>query len=361
MKKIGLYAAIITILISSCGKREKMYAYRKNIIDAVFASGNIQYSDEYWVTANAEGFIMETYVKESDQVDLNQSLFQLSNDVQSLQSKNAFANYQNALINNSSNSPQIAQLKNQIAQLRASHELDKKNYERYSELVKTNAISQLDFEKAELQYNSSQITLSNLEKSLIDLKNNLQLSLDNAKNKLDIQKQYYADYHIKSMISGYVLEVNKNKGELVKKGDVIARIGGGSLITKLYVAEEDINKVKLGQKVQLALNTEKDKTYQAKVSKIYPSFDNDEQSFVIEVKFINKAPQLYSGTQVQANIIIDEQKNALVIPKKYLIKNNKVLGANNEEIQVKIGIINAEWVQIVEGIDETFELVLPNK
>jgi membrane fusion protein, macrolide-specific efflux system len=361
MKKLSLFTIIIAMLISGCDKSGKMHADRKDIIDAVFASGHVQYSDEYWVTANTEGFIMEAHVKESDKVGLNQSLFQLSNDVQSFQAKNALANYQNALAKASPNSPQIVQLKNQIEQSKASLELDKKNYERNSELVKTNAISQLDFEKAKLQYNNAKITIKNLEKSLIDLENNLKLSLENAKNQLDIQQQYYGDYHIKSMIAGYVLEVNKNKGELVKKGEMIARIGGGNLVTKLFVAEEDINSVQLGQKVQLALNTEKDKTYQAKVSKIYPSFDNDEQSFVIEVKFNNETPQLYSGTQVQANVIVNEQKNALVIPKKYLVKGNKVLTSNNEEIQVKVGIKNAEWVQIIEGIDENTALVLPKK
>jgi len=360
MKNISLFIAF-AILITSCGKQEIIKPDRKDIIDAVFASGYVEYSDEYWVTANAEGFIVKSSVKEGDKIVMNQSLFELSSDIQALQAKNARTNYQDALLKANPNSPQIAQLKNQIVQAKATMKLDKTNYERNGDLVKTNAISKLDFEKTRLQYENAKITLRNLEKSLIDTESNLQLSVKNAKNQVDIQQNYFSDYHLKSMIDGYVLEIEKNKGELVKKGEMIALIGGGNLVTKLYVAEEDINRVALGQNVQLTLNTDKNKTYAAKVSKIYPSFDEQEQSFVIEVMFTLDIPKLYSGTQVQANVIINEQENALIIPKKCLFEGNKVLTSNNEELHVKIGIKNTEWVQIVEGIDENTELVLPKK
>lgn len=360
MKTISLYI-IIAILLTGCDKKETTIAERRDVVDAVFASGYVEYSDEYWVTANAEGFIIKSSVKEGDKISLNQSLFELSSDVQSLQAKNARINYQDALSKSSPNSPQVVQLKNQIIQTSATLELDKKNYDRNTKLIKTKAISQLDFEKSKLQYDNAKITLNNLEKSLTDLESNLKLSVKNTKNQLDIQENYFGDYNIKSMIEGYVLEITKNKGELVKKGELIGRIGGGQLITKLFVAEEDINKVQLRQKVQLALNTEKGITYEAIVSTIYPAFDIDEQSFVVEVIFANKSPKLRSGTQVQANIIVNEQANALVIPKKYLIQGDKVLTSNNKEIHVNVGIRNSEWVQIVEGIDENVELVLPKK
>ncbi len=361
MKNISLYLVIATMLLTSCDRKEKTYTDRKDIIDAVFASGYVEYSDEYWVTANAEGFMVEAYVEEGDTVTLNQALFELSSNVQSLQAKIAMINYQDALSKADPTSPQIVQLKNQIEQSKATLELDKKNYERNSKLIRTNAISQQDFDQAKLQYENAKVTLSNLEKSLTDLENNLRLSVKNAKNQLDIQQSYFGDCHLKSMIEGYVLEMTKNKGELIKKGEMIARVGGGDLITKLHVAEEDINKVQTGQKVQLVLNTEKDKTYQATVSKIHPAFDVQEQSFVIEVEFSNKTPRLRSGTQVQANVVIDEQEDALIIPRKYLMNGDKLLTSNNEEIQVKVGIRNAQWVQILEGIDEGTELVLPKK
>jgi multidrug efflux pump subunit AcrA (membrane-fusion protein) len=349
----------ITIIISGCSKKETTKPIIMNITNAVFASGYITYSDEYWVTANAEGFILNSYIKEGDTVKKEQKLFELSSEIQYLQSKNARINYQDALEKSNPNTPQILQLKNQITQAEKTLELDKKNYERYTRLNNSNSVSQLEYDKTKLQYESSVSNLDILKKSLVDLENNLQLQAKTAKNQLDIQNKYYGDYLLSSSMNGIVLEINKNTGELTKKGEIIARIGGGKLITKLYIAEEDINLIKLNQPVVLELNTDPNRTFKATVSKIYPAFDDIEQSFVIEVNFTKDLPTLRSGTQVQANIIAEERKNALVIPTQYLLKNNKILLDNKKEIELEIGVKNNEWVEVINGIDKNTTIILP--
>jgi len=349
----------ITIIVTGCSNKETTKPIIRDITDAVFASGYIAYSDEYWVTANAEGFILNSFVKEGDKVEKEQKLFSLSREIQSLQYKNALINYQDALEKSNPNSPQILQLKNQIAQAKNTLELDKKNYERYSRLNKSNSISKLDYDKAKLQYDSSVSNLDILKESLKDLEKKLQLQVKNAKNQLDIQNKYFDDYLLSSSLNGIVLEISKNTGELTKKGEMLARIGGGKLITKLYIAEEDINLIKLDQVVILELNTDPNKTYGARVSKIYPAFDDKEQSFVIEVNFTKDLPTLRSGTQVQANIIVEERKNALVIPAQYLINDNKVLLDNKKEIEIETGVKNNDWVEVIKGIDKNTTIILP--
>ena len=191
------------------------------------------------------------------------------------------------------------------------------------------------------------------------MENKMVLQVKNTKNQLDIQNKYVSDYLIKSATNGIVLEITKNTGELAKKGELLARIGGGKLITKLYIAEEDINKIALNQKAILALNTNTKRTYEAKVTKIYPTFDEKEQSFVIELSFINRVPKLLSGTQVQGNIVFEERKNAITIPSKFLTENNTVLLENGEEKTIELGIVNSEWIEVLNGLDENTIIVLP--
>jgi len=107
------------------------------------------------------------------------------------------------------------------------------------------------------------------------------------------------------------------------------------------------------------LNTDINRTYKAKVSKIYPAFEDKEQSFVIEVNFTQDVPKLYSGTQVQANIIIEKRTKALIIPSTYLYNNNKVLLKNGDEKEIKTGVKNSEWVEILSGIDEHTTIISP--
>jgi len=359
-KKNYLIFTLLLIVLWGCsGKKETTKPEIKNITDAVFASGYVAYSDEYWATANTEGFILNTYIKEGDTVKVLQNLFQLSSDIQLLNTQNAQVNYQDALAKINTNAPQLAQLKSQILQAERTLELDKKNYERYANLIAYKSVSQLEYDTASLQYENSKSNLKILKKSLIELENKLQLQIKNTKNQLEIQKQYVSDYLMKSTTNGVVLEITKNTGELAKKGELLARIGGGKLITKLYIAEEDINKIALNQKTILALNTDTKKTYEAKVSKIYPTFDDKEQSFIIEVSFTNEVPKLFSGTQVQGNIVFEERKNAITIPSKYLTENNTVLLENGEEKTIEIGIYNSEWTEVLTGIDENTTIILP--
>jgi membrane fusion protein, macrolide-specific efflux system len=346
-------------LLSCSGKNETTTPETKNITDAVFASGFVAYSDEYWATSNTEGAILKSYVKEGDKVQYNQHLFQLSGEVQSLQSYNAKTNYEDAQSNVNENAPQISQLKKAIHQAEKNLLLDAKNYDRYKILVASNAVSKVDFDKAKLQYENSILNLEIQKQSLEDLQNKLNLQVKNTKNQLDIQNKYVSDYLLKSAVNGVVLEITKKTGELAKKGELLARIGGGTLITKLYIAEEDINKIILNQKVMLVLNTDTKKTYEAKVSKIYPAFNDKEQSFVIEVSFINKVPKLISGTQVQGNIVFEERKNALIIPSRYLTENNMVILENGDKKQIKIGVRNSEWTEVISGIDKGTTIVLP--
>jgi multidrug efflux pump subunit AcrA (membrane-fusion protein) len=357
--KISILLFTALFLLSCGGKKETTKPVLKNITDAVFASGNVMYSDEYWATANTEGFILNSYIKEGDKVKTAQKLFQLSGEIQTLQSYNARTNYQDAVSKANPNAPQLLQIKNQITQAEKTLVLDKKNFDRYTKLITSNAVSKLDYDKAKLQYENAISNLEIQKKSLIDLENKMKLQVKNTKNQLDIQNKYVSDYLMKSATNGIVLEITKNTGELAKKGELLARIGGGKLITKLYIAEEDINKIALNQKAILALNTDTQKTYEAKVSKIYPTFDDKEQSFVIEVSFINEVPKLLSGTQVQGNIVFEERENAITIPSKYLTENNTVLLENGEEKTIEIGIINSEWVEVLSGIDENTTIVLP--
>jgi macrolide-specific efflux system membrane fusion protein len=351
---ISIIAVITIIAIISCKeKSETVKPVRKNIIDAVFASGFTINSDEYIVATKTEGFILKSYVKEGDEVEVGDLLFQLSGDVQSSQLDNALAQYNDALLKASPESPQLISYKTQIKQSQSQIELDKKNYERYSELIKTSAVSKLDFEKVKLQYEASLSELAVLEKTLEDYNNSVRLNLENAESQLKIQKEYYGDYFIKASKKGKVLNIFKEQGELAKRGESLAKIGSGKTIAKLFIAEEDINHINVGLSAKIALNTDKNNPVDAVVSKIYPAFDFAEQSFILEADFLNYNKRILANTQLQANIIIAEKENALVIPAQYLSNNNKVTLSDNSVVTVNVGIKSNNWVEIIDGLNES--------
>ena len=159
-----------------------------------------------------------------------------------------------------------------------------------------------------------------------------------------------------------ILTLYKKNGDLVKKGESIADIGTGKIIAKLEVAEDDIQRIQLNQQVVISLNTNKNKIYKALVSKIYPSFDETTQSFFVEATFSEMPESLKQGTQLQANFIIVEKKNCLVIPSVYLLDGDSVLTKiGHNKIAVKTGIKTLEYVEIIGGLSENEILELPKQ
>lgn len=361
MNKI-LTALASIILLSACKQQPSMKPQRKDIVVAVFASGNIITKDEYKVTALAEGYLEVSNVSEGDTVVKKQLLFRLNNNVQQLQVENAATNYQFANINAADNSPQIKELEERISQAMIKKQTDEANLKRYENLVKTNAVSRLDYENVKLVYQNDLSNIAQLQKNLDYLKDNLQLNKSNALNQYRVQQQNNQYYNLTADGEGMVLQVFKNKGDLVKRGETVAIIGSGIKIMRLFIDEDDIEKIQLNQPVYVSLNTAKSKAYEGYISKIYPSFDESAQSFIAEAIFTNLPAVLKIGTQLQANIVITKKPNALVIPADYLLNDNTViLKEGHQKRTVQTGIQSNEWVEITGGLKEGEVIELPKK
>jgi multidrug efflux pump subunit AcrA (membrane-fusion protein) len=362
MKYYPLFLILIASVLTGCTDHNEIKPQRKDIVDAVFGSGHIENRNQYAVTANMDGYIKASYVVEGDTIKQGQQLFKLTNDVQQTQVGNALTNLNYAKSNIQSHSPQLEQLKTQIRQAQDKLGVDSLNYARYKRLVKTQAVSNSDFENAQLQFQSSTNSLKVLQHNLADLQRQLNLSVNNATAQYHIQQENNNYYNITGRANGVVLSVAKKTGDYVRNGDVIAQIGAGTPVIKLYIAEDDIQRVKLGQQTLISLNSNKDKVINAYISKIYPSFDTNEQAFIVEATFKDNPGELRNGTQLQCNVIVQEKKNVLVVP-TYAIENGDyvMLKDHNEKTPVKTGIRTLEWTEILSGIKANDILVNPKQ
>lgn len=362
MKYQKLVFIAVLFSLYGCSHQSELKPERQDIVDAVFGSGHIENKDQYTVMANTDGFVKSAFVIEGDTVKTGQRLFQLDNRVQQTQVENAGQNLEFAQTNAARNSPQIAQLQEQITQARKKLGVDSTNYARYSRLVQTQAVSATDYDNAKLTFQNSVTSLKVLEKNLADLQHTLNLNVANARANYNIQKTNNSYSVLSSQANGVVMNVNKKVGDYVKKGDAIAVMGTGQLVVKLDIAESDIDRVKLGQRVIISLNSRPDQHYEAIVTKIYPSFNTTDQSFIVEATFKESVPHVLNGTQLQANLIVQTKKNALVIPSYCLVNDHYVMLKNSKEKRnVSIGIRTMEWTEITGGLSESDVITFPKQ
>ncbi len=154
----------------------------------------------------------------------------------------------------------------------------------------------------------------------------------------------------------------KQKGDFVRKGDVIATIGDPNFVyAKVSIDESSIGKVKLGQVAVIKLNPNKEKTYKGVVAEIFPSFNEATQSFTCKLFFTDSLDFKIVNTQLQSNIIIGETKNALLIPRNYLQYGDYVnVKGKKQPVKVSAQIVGSEWVVIENGITENDVIITEN-
>jgi hypothetical protein len=89
--------------------------------------------------------------------------------------------------------------------------------------------------------------------------------------------------------------------------------------------------------------------------------DTKSKSFTVEAEFLENPPRLYPNLTLEANIITDTKENTLVIPRNFLINDERVITENGDTLLVKVGIRDYQFAEILEGLDENTILIKPLK
>ena len=355
IRKFYLVIPILIFLFSGCKPKYDEFTPKISpVTEAVFASGVIEPKDAYTVTALFDGFIQKSLVTENDIVKDGELLFQLDNRQQHTQVAIARTNADYARINAAGNSPTLGQIKAQIDAAKIKMQTDSVNKLRYEHLFTTNSVSKQDLDNATLNYQSS---LSNYQAAVENYKataNKVSQDYTVSQSQLENAQEGNQYYNLLAIGPSKVYQIFKKQGDLVRKGDQVAQLGNpDSIVINLDIDESSISKVKLGQQVLVELNTEKNKTYEARISKIYPHFNETSQSYKVEARFLVEMPGLISGTQLQANIITNKKEGALLIPHVYVGAGNKVLVKKDKGIDTAIittGITSEEWIEVTSGL-----------
>jgi len=333
--------------------------------EAVYASGIILPKEEYRVFAMADGTLSKIMVSEGDSVQSGQVLFHINNQQQQIRLNNAQEAYQIAQKNyDYTHSPVLKELETAIRVAQTQMQNDSVNYVRFKNLWQENATSKVEYDKYTLIYENSKNNFLLQKARYEKAKNDLLLNLQNTQSQVQLNAEINRDYVAKSLFAGKVYEIYKEEGEAVRKGEIIALLGSHQqFYLQMSIDETDIDKIKIGQEVLVKVDMHKDKIFKAKVSKIYPRLNRQNQSFRVDAE-LDKEQVLegFSGLTAEANIIIQNKAKALVIPKAYLLEKDSLWvekDGEKKKIAIKKGIENFEWVEITQGLENNTKVLKP--
>lgn len=350
------YLFFVTMITFGCRskKNEVVSPIMAPITEAVFATGHVEPANLVVLTALNEGYLTKIFVTENEVVHEGQKLFSLDASLQEAQENAASRSMLIAKKNTLSNSPVVMQLKAQLLTAIEKCKADSLQFERMNRLHRSQSVSKIDFENAALGYESSRNQVAAILENIRSAELSLEQAYINAESQLKMATLAKSYYTLTATGKQRVYEITRKQGELIRKGDRIALLGRpDSLVVKLNIDEASILKIKNGQTVLVELNTQKGTTYTAYISKVYPYFNEQEQSYTVEARFTKMPTDVIAGTLLQANILVASRTNAMLIPRECLTLDGRVVLKRDDGLDtvlIKTGIISTEWVEALEGI-----------
>ncbi|GAB3203418.1 multidrug efflux pump subunit AcrA (membrane-fusion protein) [Pontibacter aydingkolensis] len=358
MKPYFLIALVLFILASCSGKQEKIQPTVEDITESVYASGVVKSRNQYQVFPTVSGVVQQIMVTEGDIVKKGEPLMKLDNEVARLSTENSRISAEYNRV--SANAEKLKEAQEAIDLARSKKETDSLLLARQRNLWASQIGTKVELEQRELSYKNSLTAYKSAILRYNDLKKQLNFAARQSQKNLQISEAMSGDYTIKSETNGKVYSVLKEQGELVSPQTPVAVMGDADeFILELQVDEYDIARVKPGQKVLLNLDSYKGQIFEGKVYKVNPAMNERTRSFTVEASFVTNPPALYPNLTTEANIIIQTKKDALTIPREYLVDGAYVMTEGKEKVAVKTGLKDYQKVEIMDGLSKDDVLLKP--
>ncbi|HBF21259.1 MAG TPA: RND transporter, partial [Cryomorphaceae bacterium] len=200
--------------------------------------------------------------------------------------------------------------------------------------------------------------------------------LQQKKNRLEKLQELMGQFTIKAPKTGMVIYKREWDGDKRKTGSTISPWDPAvatlpdlsEMLSKTYINEVDIRKVKTGQKVVLGLDAFPDIQLSGTVTKVANVGETrkgaDTKVFEVEIS-VNESDSTYRPGMTTSNqILTNEIPKVLQIPLEAVYASDNVSfvylknGVSVTKKEVRLGVANDEFVIIEEGIQEGDEVYL---
>lgn len=361
MRQLIFLTAIF--FLAACGDSGKaIKPVKKELVQAVYASGKIYPLNNYKVSGKLSGYVQRIHVKIGDRVLAGDPLITIENLQSDLNVSSAKNLYELAQQNVRENEGLLYGARQDVASARTRMELDSLNFARFSNLLKDNSISQAAYDQAKTQYQLSRQQYVKMLNTLENTRQRVGIELRNARNQYESQMLNKRDYTIYSVITGKVYDMVPEEGQMITPGMTLLEVGDANIFeVDLDVDETDITLLKPDQEVIFMIDAYEDMFFKGRVLSIYPRISPGNKTSKVVASLDAGSRSLYSGMSVEANIVVARKKDALVIPREYLIENRKVKLKNGELVTIKKGAQDLESVEVLAGIGAETEIVKPDE
>jgi len=352
---------------------------RGDLARVVVATGKIQPLSKIEVKSKASGIVKKLYVDYGDHVKQGDILAELDKVQLEASVRASQANYQAA---QAARDSAIAALeRNKVDAEGPDVPFLKLSMERAQQMFEDGVMSKSFVEDSEKNYqlalNKQVSAQRNLAVSRAEIAK-AEAEVAQAKAALENAEEDLRNSTIVSPIDGLVLSRDVNVGDAVSSilvlGSQATLIMTMGDISEVYVQgkvdETDIGKVYLNQPARIVVESFKDKKFTGKVTKISPMGKEKDNvtTFEVRVSISNPTLELKANMTANAEILLEEKKNVLMMPEASLIYDKDRSASvelpdpkaenGRKKVSVKLGISNGVKTEIISGLTEKQKVVL---
>jgi HlyD family secretion protein len=352
---------------------------RGDLAKNVVATGKIQAITQVEVKSKASGIVKKLLVDYGQTVKQGQVLAEL--DKEEIQAR---VNQQRASLEAAEAAAHGAAADLQRAKVDAEGPdlpMLKRAYERAQQMAKEGVVSQAQLDDTERNYqlavNKQKLGKANEAVAQAKLRE-AQAQVSQSRAQLAQTEEEFRNSTIVAPIDGMVLSRNVEMGDAVSSilvlgssATLVMTIGDTrEVYVKGKVDESDIAKVYLGQPARIKVESYKDRVFNGKITKISPmGVEKDNvTTFEVRVSIDNSRGELKSMMTANAEILLEEHKNVLMVPEGALIYDKDRKASlevpdpsgpdGKKKIKVEVGISNGSKTELLTTLKEGTEVVL---
>jgi HlyD family secretion protein len=347
---------------------------------SVVATGKIEPITKVEIKSKANGIIERLLVDVDHHVEAGQVLAELDKESLRAREREAKANLEAAKAALSAAEAQAA--KNEIEAEAPDAEFARTAYERAQSLAEQKLVSTETLEQSKSLYDQAQNRRRAAQSQLLVSRakvNEARAQVAQAQAAVERSEEELANATIKAPIVATVLTRDVELGSPVSS---ILNLGANATlvmtlgdIQRVFVRgkvdEADIGQVRLGMPARISTESFREKVFQGKVTQISPiGVEKDNvTTFEVEVSIDNPGQELKANMTANAEIVLEEVPNSLLIPEAAVTYDDKKnafveiadAGADTgrRKVPVRLGVGNGTKTQVLDGLKAGDKVVLP--
>ena len=336
-----------------------------NISKTVVATGKIEPLYKAEIKSKIGGLIKQFYVEEGDRVAVGQKLVEIIPGTTPVE---------------------MVRARTEVKAAAYDKLIAEKQYLRSKELNEHNMISSEQYDKAKANYNTAKVRFyaAMAQLRVLEQGSNVALLAEGIEisdqDRREIEKETreaIASMTIIAPISGIILSRETDKGSAVIP--LSSAYGGTVIITIADVSEKhfrgdvdeaDIGKVHLSLPARIYVEAYPDEPFKAELIRISPQGREEEDIVNFEIRATIDDPEdrLRVGMSADAELILEEHENVLVIPegailyedgKTYVNVQDVSVPEGMRKIEITKGISDGLRTEVLSGLEKGQVVVLP--